>query len=380
MVVNERFRPLVDQFFKMHRTPDHGGAGLCVYQRGRLVVDVWRGVAGRASGAPWTGDTMAMSYSTGKGVVSTVIHRLADRGLLNYDEPIATYWPEFAAHGKGEITVADLLTHRAGLHDLRAVVRHADELRDHEHFAGILAAAPAGRFARSRPAYHAVTFGTIAAEVCTRVTGIDFDELTQREVCEPLGLDGIHFTFAADQRAQLATNFPDVGVPVLGWDRAMRIGSRLPPFKGIVAATMVEGLPAFFADPDMHDVLLPAATGKFSARSLARMYAAIANGGELDGVRLLSEERVRLLSSVQTNQRDAVLGYAPRWRLGYHSALPGKVRRRNAFGHFGTGGSAAFAETTSGLAFAYVRNRMGGALPLMDLKAFRLARRALRLA
>src|SRR6056297_4009312 len=106
-----------------------GGAAVTVYHRGELVVDVWTGDRD-ATGHPWEHDTMAMSFSTTKGVVATVVHRLVDRGLLSYDEPVATWWPEFAAHGQGAITLRHLLTHQAGMHRVRNLVDGAETLLD----------------------------------------------------------------------------------------------------------------------------------------------------------------------------------------------------------------------------------------------------------
>ncbi|MFE3618287.1 serine hydrolase domain-containing protein, partial [Streptomyces anulatus] len=118
--VDRRFVRLVSVFDHLFRKPSHGGGALCVYLHGEPVVDVWAGYA--SPGVPWTADSVALGFSTGKGVASTVIHQLADRGQLDYNSPVAEYWPEFAAAGKADITVRDVLTHRVGLHRLRGLL------------------------------------------------------------------------------------------------------------------------------------------------------------------------------------------------------------------------------------------------------------------
>jgi CubicO group peptidase (beta-lactamase class C family) len=147
-----------------------GGAAVAVYHRGELVVDAWAG-ARNASGAPWQSDTMAMSFSTTKGVIATTVHRLVDRGLIDYDEPVATYWPEFAAAGKERITVRHLLNHSAGLHHLRDVIADAYEMLDWDLVCARLAAETPRYTPGTRHGYHGITYGFLVGEVIQRVTG-----------------------------------------------------------------------------------------------------------------------------------------------------------------------------------------------------------------
>src|SRR3954454_12584323 len=139
-----------------------GGGALTVRLRGETVVDLMTGYADRAQTRPWTPQTVAISFSTTKGVASTVIHRLADRGLVSYDEPVAAYWPEFAAGGKGRVTVRDLLSHRAGLWSVQAVARRAEDILDHVQMEERLAAR-AVRAPTERSGYHAITYGWLIA-------------------------------------------------------------------------------------------------------------------------------------------------------------------------------------------------------------------------
>ena len=167
-----------------------GGAAVAVYHRGALVVDAWTG-ARDAAGAPWLSDTMAMSFSTTKGVIATTVHRLVDRGLVDYDEPVATYWPEFAAAGKGRVTVRQLLNHSAGLHHLRDVIADAYEMLDWDLVCARLAA-EAPRYAPgTRHGYHGITYGFLVGEVIRRVTGSSVCDAVDAEIVKPLGLDGM---------------------------------------------------------------------------------------------------------------------------------------------------------------------------------------------
>src|SRR6476661_2343286 len=130
MLVDPRFVRLADHFFGMFAQPTRGGGALAIYLDGRPVVDIWAGWA--AKDRRWNGQNVALTFSTGKGVASTVLHRLAERGLIGYDAPVAQYWPEFAAHGKGEITVRDVLSHRAGLHRVRGLVPGREGILDYD--------------------------------------------------------------------------------------------------------------------------------------------------------------------------------------------------------------------------------------------------------
>ena len=203
-VVHPDFAPVAEMLRRLtSKRSTVGGAAVAVYHHGELVVDAWAG-ARDAAGTPWERDTMATSFSTTKGVVATVAHRLADRGLLDYDEPVATYWPEFAAAGKESITVRHLLTHQAGMHPVRPLVSSTDELLDWDHMIDLLARTPPVWAPGLRPGYHAITYGWLVGEVIRRVTGLTVDEAVQREIVEPLGLDGMRIGLPLSERGRLA--------------------------------------------------------------------------------------------------------------------------------------------------------------------------------
>ncbi|HEY5150590.1 MAG TPA: serine hydrolase domain-containing protein, partial [Mycobacterium sp.] len=176
-------------FASLFPHPRFGGGALAVYLDGQPVVDVWTGWSDRRGRVRWSADTGAMVFSATKGVASTVIHRLVDRGLIDYDAPVAEYWPEFGANGKAQITVRDVMRHRAGLSHLRGVRKR--ELLDHRHMEERIAAAPVGKHF-GKPAYHAITYGWLLSGLARAVTGIGMRELFRIEVAEPLNTDGLH--------------------------------------------------------------------------------------------------------------------------------------------------------------------------------------------
>src|SRR5687768_8293446 len=168
-----------------------GGGALVVRLRGETVVDLVTGSADRRGRRPWTPDTVAISFSTTKGVASTVVHRLVERGLLGYDDPVAEHWPAFAAGGKERVTVRDVLTHRAGLSSVQAVARRAEDLLDHVAMEERLAAR-AVRAPTTRSYYHAITYGWLLSGLLRQLTGRGMADLVRTEITEPLKLDGMH--------------------------------------------------------------------------------------------------------------------------------------------------------------------------------------------
>lgn len=354
-------------FAAMFPHPRFGGGALAVYLDGRPVVDVWTGWADRRGRHHWTADTGAMVFSATKGVASTVIHRLVDRGLIDYEAPVAEYWPEFGANGKAHIIVRDVMRHRAGLAHLRGVRKR--ELLDHLHMEERIAAAPIGRY-YGKPAYHALTYGWLLSGLARAVTGMGMRQLIRTEVAEPLHTDGIHL------------GRPPAGAPT----RAARIiGPQLnipnPVFNAVAPRLAALEVSAIFGSmyfPGMRAVVqgdmplldseLPSANGVATARSLARMYGAIANGGEIDGQRYLSPELVAGLTGRRSLAPDRNLILPLAFHLGYHALpIPGVLP---GFGHVGLGGSFGWAIPEAGLSFAFVHNRLLTPLVVTDQAGF----------
>ncbi|MEV6280808.1 serine hydrolase domain-containing protein [Nocardia sp. NPDC051832] len=370
--VHRRYVRLVAEFDRLFRKPEDGGGALTVYQHGEPVVDVWAGFA--RPGREWQHDTVAMAYSTGKGVASTLLHRLAERDLLHYDSPVAEYWPEFAAAGKEHITVRDLLTHRAGLHRLRGLLAGpAEGFLDDAAVTAALAASPPDPRHRVTSGYHGITYGHLVAELIRRVSGSKFTELLRTEIAEPLGAEELWFRVPDHQRHRIAPNFPRLTIAGMNWERSSTLLGRTK--FAAAADTTPAGFADLVADPRLHDSVMPGVNGVFSARSLARLYGALANNGTLDGYQLLRPETIATITERQIFTPDYVLAFRIPWALGYHGVpmKPSKADPVSAFGHFGLGGSGAFADPATGMSLGFVTNRLGGKLtPLGDARLARL--------
>jgi CubicO group peptidase (beta-lactamase class C family) len=377
---DRRFKPLVQRFASMYRRPSQGGGALAVYWRGEPVVDVWTGYADAVGARPWERDTAAMSFSTTKGVVSTAVHRLVDRGLLAYDEPLATYWPAFATVEKQDLTLRHLLSHQTGLHRIRGVVPTAEDLLDHVSLAELIAAQSPSKPRSGGTGYHGLTFGWLIAGLVFEVTGKGLREIVHEELAEPLGADALWIGAPIEERHRVAELFPPMP-KALAMDRVAARVEANRRTRYLAEALLIDGWERLiFQDPDRRilDTEMPAANGVFTARSLARMYAALATDGSVDGVRVLSPETLHEAGRVQDRGRDYVLGLPMRWRLGYHQAFTVGRPAWKAFGHYGYGGSGAWADPETGLSLAFVTNRLGSVTtPVGDVRLPRLGAAAL---
>ena len=206
-----------------------GGGAFCVYLRGEPVVDIWNGVRDPSTGAAWEPDTMAMSWSTTKGVTSTVLHMLVERGLLAYDEPIATVWPEFGANGKAAITLRHLMSMEAGLYDVRHLIEDPGDMLDHAAMVSHLESASSLHEPGEACAYHAFTYGWLAGELTRLATGKTLGTFVATELATPLGLDGCHVGLPASEIGRVAalpTLKPEARMARLG---AKAIDPHRPP-------------------------------------------------------------------------------------------------------------------------------------------------------
>jgi CubicO group peptidase (beta-lactamase class C family) len=380
---------------QLHMTP--GGGAVCVYHRGECVVDLWGGVKNE-EGRPWEADTMSPSFSTTKGVASTLIHIMADRGLLDYDEPVALYWPEFAQAGKDRITIRHVLAHQSGLYHIRQMIDRADRMLDWEYMIHAIERAEPAHLPGERTGYHGLTYGYLVGEILRRVTGTPFPELVRQELTLPLGLDGC-FVGAPQQAlpraAQLIWPKANLAIPAVPSkvtrtvrdfaSPALEFGARMVGMQldvaSIIDSLAPRGIGHFdFGAEDTLRASIPAANGLFTARSLARIYAALANGGELEGTRLMSRRTLRRAVRRQNRSgRLAVIPFDMRWRLGYHGVFTTRGSPRHAFGHFGFGGSGGWADPSRQLSVALIVNA-GLGTPFGDLRIARISAAAIQAA
>jgi len=372
-----------------------GGAAACVYHKGQKVVDIWGGTRD-AAGNPWQEDTLSISFSTTKGVASTLLHLYADRGLIDYDTPVSHYWPEFAAGGKERITVRQIMCHEAGLYAIADMIEHGREMLDWEQITSRIAATSPRHAAGTAHGYHALTYGWLVGEIVRRVSGDKpFPELLESELAKPLGLDGLYCGVPADQQHRCATlmargmegpiekrrqNTQKILERASRWrKRLSRMGFRYDPSESI-AALMAPGMEDLdFNSEDFRAASIPAANGMFSARSLARLYACLAQGGELDGVRLLSHDTLRRATEQQNRGAGRVIPVSMNWRLGYHRVFAWRARVPAGFGHFGFGGSGGWADPQRQLAVALTVNS-GVGTPFGDSRIVRVGGAAARCA
>ena len=375
------FAPVVEDLDRVVREHGEGGAAVAVYHLGRLVVDAWTGPRDEG-GAAWTPETLVMAFSTTKGVTSTLLHQCVDAGLLDYDDTVASHWPEFGVRGKGAITVRQVLSHQAGLYDVTQIASRAAELFEWDHMLeGVASMTPAFE-PGSATAYHALTFGWLVGGLVERVTGRGFREVLASDLVEPLGLDGCFVGAPPSELGRVAGLFRDRLHAELQQDPSEMVAFARDLGFTVHPELIAAALPAWAAELDVATVLeqpLPAGNGCFTARSLARLYAALAAGGSIDGVRVLSSETLARATEVQTVRPDLVLALPIDWRLGYHGVITTEGALPGGFGHSGLGGSGAFADRERDLAFAFLPNGLGG-LIAGDARLLELSGTAVRCA
>jgi CubicO group peptidase (beta-lactamase class C family) len=335
------------------------GAALSVYVDGVEVVDLWGGDVDGS--APWTKETLACGMSTVKPVLATAVAVLADRGVLDVDAPIAEYWPEFAAAGKERLTLAHVLTHTSGLPSWEgeAEVATFDEptsFGDLEGLAAGLAAAPPQWEPGTTLASHSLSVGWLLAETVRRASGREIAEVVGAEVIEPLGGE-CFIGLPAEQQGRVAEMVADAQYdsdelaafmnPATPAGKAMFLGPRRRLGTALSSAT---NDPAYRAIPN------PAVNSFVTPRTLARVYAMWLGGGELDGVRILSPERVAEHTRVRFEGEDAIFSVGLRLSLGFlHSSRSTRyLDGSEGFGFAGQGGQLAFADPDHRVAFAYL--------------------------
>ena len=361
----------VEKVFRRQLRGTRGGASVCVYYRGQPVVDIWGG-ARDESGQAWEADTLAPSYSTTKGVASTLLHLLADRGQIDYDAPVATYWPGFGKSGKHGITLRQVLTHQAGLFHIRKMVDRAERMLDWDYMVQALENAEPAHLPGARTAYHGLTYGYLVGEIVRRVSGRELGQFLHEELAAPLGLDGLYIGAPDDAIARCArlirpASLGNPATQLIGYSiqqyltgmsgflQSLGIDSQLGSFHDALAPRGMRRLD--FNDPATLREPIPSANGIFTARSLAAMYAMLAGGGSLGGKRLLSNQTVQKLSNLAAAPgRYAVIPFNMRWRLGYHGVYSSTGFRESAYGHFGFGGSGGWADPDLDLAVAMITN------------------------
>ncbi|WP_218021277.1 serine hydrolase domain-containing protein [Nocardia crassostreae] len=364
--VERGFEGLRDGFVRAH-DDDEGAAQLCVYRGGRVVVDLWMG-QDPVSGKTWDAESLTVLMSVSKGMTATCVHILADRGLLDLDAPVRDYWPEFAAGGKAEMTVADVLSHRGGLSSFDAESGiGARELTDWSKCISALESMTPLWQPGTAFYYHSLTWGYLAGELIRRVSGKSVGEFLAAEIADPLGLS-LWIALPESQEHRVVPQFTRRHLPGAADVEAMLSRMGVDVDARLVRATLAtvaardEGL-ALLNTRDGHAAEVPSGNGIGNARSVARMFAATI--GEVDGIRLLGPEAVERARRPQTEglTHPAPLTVMPRGNYfahGYELTRPAQLLGDGAFGQVGTGGRVGFAHPESGVAVGYTCTNMVG--------------------
>src|SRR3989441_13206282 len=325
------------------------GIQVAVYRNGAQVVDAVAGVADPSTGRKVASETPFYCYSVCKAAASTLVHMLAERGAFGDDTPVAELWPEFAAHGKQGVTIRHVLNHTAGVPGI-PLTTTIEDLCDWDHMCAAIADSEPWWEPGTKIGYHAYTFGYIVGEIIRRVTGKPISQVLREELSGPLGVEKeLHFGMPRSEQHRLA-GLEDKPMPPDFQSACIR--TDLPRMQADPMSLMPNA--AFGNRDDTLAADIPAG-GKTSARAIARMYAALL--GEVDGVRLLSPERLREATSAPVSGVDEVFGMPTTWALGYSMGVPGG-ETKTAFGVGGVGGSFAGCDAATGIAFAVTKNRL----------------------
>lgn len=323
------------------------GARFAFSVEGEIVVDLWAGHADRKGEVAFDADTLTMVFSTTKAVAATMIARLVQAGKLRYDQPVAELWPEFAAHGKGAITVEQVLSHQAGL---PGFVEQIDPTLwyDPPVIAAMLAAKAPMWTPGSASGYHALTVGYLVGEIYRRADGRSLGTALRQDITGPAGLD-LWIGLPEAHHGRVADLKPPSALP--------QFGEATDPKRAAFLSTWAG--PSGRRGSEWREIEVPSANGHATAEALARFFGALATDGKIGDVEVLSPDMVIEAGRERIRGQDLVLPYEMSWGAGYMRNEPNFFYGPTAttIGHSGWGGSCAFADTERRVAGAYVMNK-----------------------
>lgn len=328
------------------------GAALAVWRDGRPLVDLWGGTRDLAGRLAWQRDTLVNVWSVGKGVVALAVAMLVERGRLDYAAPVARYWPQFAANGKQDITLDQVLSHQAGLDGLPIPLSDA-QWQAWSPVVAVLEAMKPNWEPGSACVYHPETFGYLAGELVRRVDGRSIGQFVAQEIAEPLALS---FFFGLPQAQDHRAAEISASDKAYDW---MRQGAASAYPHAYRHRALSAGAPNERA---WRAAEMPAVNGHGDARSLAKLYGALAMDGSVDGHQLIGRRTLERALAERFHGVDAGSGAPTVFAAGFRIGAIGFGPHVGAghFGHTGWGGSVAFADPARRLGFAYVTNRMLG--------------------
>lgn len=346
-----RFARVRDAFATNFAQHGEVGAAFSIVQDGEVVADLWGGHVDKAKTRPWRHDTLTNVWSTTKGVAAICFAMLVDRGKCSYEDTVARYWPEFAANGKERVTIAQMISHQAGLCGFAEPVT-MDIIYDQDRAETLLAAQATFWTPGEQSGYHALTVGILNNALFRRIEGRTLAAFVREEISIPFGLD--IFIGLPDSDAQRASEI--VAPPTLSSTDANPVPSRAQ--QAALANPVLD--PLWSNTRPWRLAPIPSVNGFANAASLALLYGAMASGGGLKGRRLLGTGAISAASRQLIEGPDAVLGLHARWAAGFllnvHEIYGDRAA---AYGHSGWGGSFAFADPERRLGVSYVMNAMG---------------------
>ena len=365
MILPDRFAALADAFRANLAADLELGARFTLVQRGEVVFDIWGGYADRARTRPFDADTLTPVFSTTKAIAALLIARLVDQGRLDYEQTVASVWPQFAQAGKAAITIGQVMSHQDGLAGLPEPMDPGLWL-DWEAITARLAAMAPLWPPGSASGYHPITFGFTAGEIFRRVDGRSMGRALREDFAEPFGLD-------------LWIGLPDAEFPrVAELERPTRFADfgKITQVKKLAFLTKWAA-PGGRGAADWRRAEIPSANGHVTAHAMARLMNALACGGELEGARVLRPETVQAAIAERIVGEDLVLPFEISWAAGFMRNVPNMTYGPgpSTVGHSGWGGSCAFADPACGLSGAYVMNRQSPDL-IGDPRAVGLIRTA----
>lgn len=361
------FEPVREQFLRNFKLGREVGASACFTHNNKVVVDLWAGHADQRKNKAWKENTLATIFSGTKGLAALCTLRLADQGLIDLDAPISKYWPEFSYHGKSHIPISWILSHKAGLVGANKVLMPWT-LKNEEALAASLADQQPWWEPGEGHGYHAITMGWLLGKIIRNVTGKSAGQYFREEIAQPAGLD-IHIGLDPREHDRVAKMQLLGGIPVLHRDiLGLLSGTVTEKKRGMSLSAFTNplslGLSALGNTKTWAEIEQPAANGMANARSMAKLYGILANGGcTEDGYQILSPELLEHCWIERSNGADLVLKRNTRFSHGFMLSqdcpLTSYGPGTRSFGHNGMGGSLSIADPDNNVSFGYVMNKMG---------------------
>ena len=355
--VKPGFESVRDEFARLWQDIEIG-ASFCAFHQGTKIVDLWGGFTDRKMTQQWQADTLVNIYSTTKGPAALAIAILHDEGKIDYDENVAAYWPEFGGQGKHAITIAQLLSHQAGLCGLQRQLT-VEDLYDWDKMVNLLAMQTPLWPPGSAAGYHAITWGYLIGELVRRLTGITLVQYFQEKVARPLNAD-FHIGIPESEFFRCASLIGPNHARKQPQPRSYSTEAESSELNRIAMQNPIIAPFKHACSRQWRLAEIPASNGHASARGIATIYAALAMGGTLGDITIISAEALTAATKLEVDEQiDLVLGRRVRRGRGFIINTDGDYGpNEKAFGHNGTGGSTGFADPATGVAIGFAMNQM----------------------